>query len=30
MDEKGVCGVETNRGILQTRTVVNAAGPFAG
>ena len=30
MDEKGVCAVETNRGILQTRTVVNAAGPFAG
>ena len=30
MDEKGVCGVETSRGILQARTVVNAAGPFAG
>ncbi|MGD8764387.1 MAG: FAD-binding oxidoreductase [Desulfobacteraceae bacterium] len=30
VDEKGVCGVETNRGILKTRTVVNAAGPFAG
>jgi sarcosine oxidase subunit beta len=29
-DAKGVCGVETDRGILQTRTVVNAAGPFAG
>ena len=29
-DEKGVCAVETNRGILQTRTVVDAAGPFAG
>jgi sarcosine oxidase subunit beta len=29
MDKKGICGVETNRGILQTRTVVNAAGPFA-
>jgi sarcosine oxidase subunit beta len=29
VDEKGVYGVETNRGILQTRTVVNAAGPFA-
>ena len=29
MDEKGVCGVETNRGILQSRIVVNAAGPFA-
>ncbi len=30
MDEKGICGVETNRGLLQTRIVVNAAGPFAG
>jgi len=29
-DENGVWGVETNRGILQTRIVVNAAGPFAG
>ena len=29
MDEKGVCGVETHRGILQSRIVVNAAGPFA-
>ena len=29
-DENGICGVETNRGILQTRIVVNAAGPFAG
>jgi sarcosine oxidase subunit beta len=28
-DEKGVCGVETDRGILQTRNVINAAGPFA-
>jgi sarcosine oxidase subunit beta len=28
-DENGVCGVETNRGILQTRMVINAAGPFA-
>ncbi len=28
-DDNGVCGVETNRGILQTRIVVNAAGPFA-
>jgi sarcosine oxidase subunit beta len=28
-DENGVCGVETNRGILQTRIVVDAAGPFA-
>jgi sarcosine oxidase subunit beta len=29
MDTKGICGVETNRGILQSRVVVNAAGPFA-
>ena len=29
-DEKGVCGVETDKGILQTRNVINAAGPFAG
>ena len=29
IDQKGICGVETDRGILQTRTVVNAAGPFA-
>jgi sarcosine oxidase subunit beta len=29
MDEKGVCGVETDRGNFQTRVVVNAAGPFA-
>jgi sarcosine oxidase subunit beta len=29
MDQKGVCGVETDRGILQTRNVINAAGPFA-
>ena len=29
-DKKGICAVETNRGILQTRIVVNAAGPFAG
>jgi sarcosine oxidase subunit beta len=28
-DDNGVCGVETNRGILQTRMVINAAGPFA-
>jgi sarcosine oxidase subunit beta len=28
-DEKGVCGVETNRGSLKTRIVINAAGPFA-
>ena len=30
LDDQGVCGVETNRGVLQTRIVVNAAGPFAG
>ncbi len=30
MDKKGICGVETARGILQSRIVVNAAGPFAG
>jgi len=29
MDEKGVCGVKTNRGNLQSRIIVNAAGPFA-
>lgn len=29
MDEEGISGVETNRGILQSRIVVNAAGPFA-
>jgi sarcosine oxidase subunit beta len=29
-DDKGVCGVQTNRGNLQTRVVINAAGPFAG
>jgi sarcosine oxidase subunit beta len=26
----GVCGVQTTRGTIATRTVVNAAGPFAG
>jgi sarcosine oxidase subunit beta len=30
MDDKGVCGVETDKGVLQTRNVINAAGPFAG
>ena len=30
MDNKGVCGVQTNRGNLQTRVVIDAAGPFAG
>ena len=29
MDKKEIRGVETNRGILQSRIVVNAAGPFA-
>ncbi|MEJ2558291.1 MAG: FAD-dependent oxidoreductase [Anaerolineae bacterium] len=29
-DAQGVCGVETNRGTVTTRAVVNAAGPFAG
>jgi len=29
LDGHGVCGVETSRGPISTRTVVNAAGPFA-
>ena len=29
-DNQGVCGIETNRGTILTRIVVNAAGPFAG
>jgi len=29
-DANGVCGVETSRGTIATRIVVNAAGPFAG
>jgi len=29
-DAQGVCGVETDRGTIATRVVVNAAGPFAG
>ncbi len=29
-DHQGVSGVETNRGTIATRVVVNAAGPFAG
>lgn len=29
-DDKGVSSVETNRGNIATRVVVNAAGPFAG
>jgi len=30
VDGKGVSGVDTTRGIIQTRTVVDTAGPFAG
>jgi len=30
MDALGVCAVGTDRGTIATRTVVNAAGPFAG
>ena len=30
VDGKGVSGVETTRGTIQTRTVVDTAGPFAG
>lgn len=29
-DDRGVCAVETDRGTIATRIVVNAAGPFAG
>jgi sarcosine oxidase subunit beta len=29
-DAQGICAVETDRGTIATRTVVNAAGPFAG
>jgi len=29
LDGQGVCGVETSRGVISTRVVVNAAGPFA-
>jgi sarcosine oxidase, subunit beta len=29
-DAEGVSSVETNRGVIATRVVVNAAGPFAG
>jgi len=29
-DARGVCSVETTRGTISTRVVVNAAGPFAG
>ncbi len=30
LDAHGVCGVETERGTIATRTVVVAAGPFSG
>lgn len=30
IDAQGVAGVETNRGAIHTRAVVNAAGPYAG
>lgn len=30
LDGQGVCGVETTRGTISTRVVVDAAGPFAG
>jgi sarcosine oxidase subunit beta len=30
VDSRGVRGVETTRGVIATRVVVNAAGPFAG
>ena len=29
-DAQGICGVETDRGAIATRIVVNCAGPFAG
>lgn len=29
-DSRGVCGVETSRGFIGSRVVVNAAGPWAG
>lgn len=29
-DPQGVCAVETGQGVIATRVVVNAAGPFAG
>jgi len=29
LDKEGVCGVETTRGTISTRIVVDAAGPFA-
>lgn len=30
IDGRGISGVETDRGFISTRVVVNAAGPFAG
>lgn len=30
LDANGICGVETTRGRVSTRVVVDAAGPFAG
>lgn len=30
LDAEGVCGVQTNRGLISTRNVVIAAGPFSG
>ncbi len=29
-DEKGICKVETNKGNIHTRLVINCAGPYAG
>ena len=29
-DSKGICGVETDKGTISTRLVVNCAGPYAG
>ncbi len=30
VDGKGISGVQTTRGLISTRVVINAAGPFAG
>ncbi|MBU1344735.1 MAG: FAD-binding oxidoreductase [Proteobacteria bacterium] len=30
LDSNGICGVETDKGTLHTRLVVNCAGPYAG
>jgi sarcosine oxidase subunit beta len=30
VDDRGVCGVQTTRGRISTRVVVNTVGPFAG